>query len=128
MKNIFFVFIIALFLACNQSDQSKSNSTTTATTTPAVADISENPDYQKGLELVAKSDCLTCHKADSKLVGPSYKEVANKYESTPENISKLAATIIKGGKGNWGEVPMTPHPTLSQEDAEAMVKYVLLLK
>jgi cytochrome c len=40
----------------------------------------------------------------------------------------LAATIIKGGSGVWGTVPMTAHPTLSEEDARQMVKYILLLK
>ncbi len=40
----------------------------------------------------------------------------------------LAAKIIKGGSGVWGQVPMTPHPNLSVADAEQMVKYILLLK
>ncbi|MFP5041234.1 c-type cytochrome [Parasediminibacterium sp. JCM 36343] len=94
-------------------------------------DISTNPDYQKGLALVAKSDCLGCHKIEDKLVGPSYVDVANKYPSTTENITMLANTIIKGvtpDKAIWGKLPMSPHPQLSQADAEQMVKYVLLLK
>jgi cytochrome c len=40
----------------------------------------------------------------------------------------LAEKIIKGGKGNWGDVMMTPHANVSQEDAEAMVKYIFTLK
>jgi cytochrome c len=81
------------------------------------------------LELIAKSDCLTCHKVDEKLTGPSYREVANKYASqAPGIIPTLAEKIVKGGSGNWGEVPMLPHPTVSQADAEKMVKYILLLK
>ena len=40
----------------------------------------------------------------------------------------LSEKIIKGGSGVWGAIPMTPHPAVKQEDAEAMVKYVLLLK
>ena len=40
----------------------------------------------------------------------------------------LAGKIIKGGSGNWGAIPMTPHPQLKQEDVEAMVKYIFLLK
>ncbi len=69
---------------------------------------------------------MACHKTDSKVVGPSYKDVALKY--TTADIAMLAQTIIKGGSGNWGEVPMTPHPTLSEEDATEMVKYILSLK
>jgi cytochrome c len=40
----------------------------------------------------------------------------------------LADKIIKGGAGVWGQIPMTPHPNLSKQDAEQIVKYVLLLK
>ncbi len=95
---------------------------------PAVGVASDNPDYQKGLELIAKSDCLTCHKVDEKNIGPAYRDVANKYEATPANISMLAEKVIKGGQGVWGTVPMTPHPALSKADAEQMVKYILLLR
>ena len=35
---------------------------------------------------------------------------------------------IAGGTGVWGQIPMVAHPNISQEDAEAMVKYVLSIK
>lgn len=87
-----------------------------------------NEDYEKGLELVGKSDCFTCHKVTEQAVGPAYQAVADRYENTPEVINTLAEKIIAGGAGNWGQVPMTPHPQMSKEDAVAMVKYVLSLK
>jgi cytochrome c len=103
--------------------------TPAAASTEKPADISTNPDYQKGLALVAKSDCLTCHKVNEASTGPSYKDIATKYASADASIiDTLAGKIIKGGSGNWGQIPMTAHPTLSEEDAKAMVKYVLLLK
>ncbi|MBE2229388.1 MAG: c-type cytochrome [Chitinophagaceae bacterium] len=96
--------------------------------TPA-AEAPKDPAYEAGLALVAKNDCLTCHKVDEKLVGPSYREVAEKYAgATPEKITEVAGKIIKGGSGVWGTVMMTPHASLSQEDAETMVKYILALK
>jgi cytochrome c len=55
-------------------------------------------------------------------------DVAKKYPSTPANVKMLAEKIIKGGTGVWGEIPMTPHPAVSQEDAEAMVTYILSMK
>ena len=67
-------------------------------------------------------------KTSEKNIGPAYKDVAAKYENTEENVKMLAEKVIKGGSGVWGAVPMTPHPQISQEDAEAMIKYVLLLK
>ena len=88
----------------------------------------ENADYEKGLALVGKNDCFTCHKVNEASTGPAYKAVAEKYSNTPEVIETLSEKVIKGGAGNWGVVPMTPHPQLSKEDAATMVKYVLSLK
>jgi cytochrome c len=81
-----------------------------------------------GAKLIAGSDCLGCHKEREKLVGPAYVAVAQKYPSTDANIAMLAKKIITGGKGNWGEIPMTPHSGLSESDAKEMAKYVLSLK
>ena len=92
------------------------------------ASASTNPDYDKGLELVAKSDCLSYHKINDVSIGPAYSAVANKYEATDANITMLANKIMKGGQGVWGEVPMAAHPDLSKEDAVQMVKYIMLLK
>lgn len=124
--------LLALVTACSNdkpaSDKKDSATTTATTAAPAATDLSSNPDYSKGLELVGKSDCLTCHKISEKLTGPAYKDVAAKYENTDENVTMLASKIIKGGQGVWGTIPMTPHPTLSEADAKQMVKYILLLK
>lgn len=117
---------VIVLMACGSNKDNKAADSTTATS--STTSLSANPDYQKGLELVGKNDCLTCHKANEKNIGPAYKDVAAKYENNDDNVKMLAEKIIKGGSGNWGAIPMTPHPALSQDDAEAMVKYVLLLK
>lgn len=130
MKRIFFVFAVTAVLAsCGGGDKKETAAGKTDEPVAASNDISSNPDYQKGLELVANSDCLTCHKVDEKVTGPSYRDVANKYAGTSDTVvSYLAGKIISGGSGVWGEVMMTPHPSISKEDAEAMAKYILLLK
>ena len=106
---------------------STTDNTGTAAPTASASGISTE-DADKGLELVGKSDCLTCHKVEDKLVGPSYREVAQKYPVDDSTISYLAGKIITGGAGVWGQVPMTPHPQISKEDAALMAKYVLSLK
>jgi cytochrome c len=122
-----FMMLAAAISACGGNDAKKEDKTTT-TTTAATTDLSSNPDYQKGLELVAKNDCLTCHKVSEKNIGPAYKDVAAKYENNDANISMLAGKVIKGGQGVWGSVPMTPHPQLSEADAQQIIKYIFLLK
>jgi len=81
-----------------------------------------------GQALINGSDCRTCHKDDSKLIGPAYQDVAKKYENNAANVKMLTEKIIQGGQGNWGEIPMAGHPNLSQEDATAMVEYILSMK
>jgi cytochrome c len=88
----------------------------------------DNPDIKKGELLISKSDCFACHKLQDKLLGPSYKDVANKYENTKANIDYLVNKVKTGGSGVWGAVPMSPHPALSDDDARVMISYVLSLK
>jgi cytochrome c len=129
MKKIIITSTIFLTLiACGGAGTENKETTTEAPKQEASTSVADNPDYEKGLELIAKSDCLTCHKVEEKNIGPAYRDVANKYENTPANVTMLAEKIVKGGKGVWSEVPMTPHPQISQADAEQMVKYILLLK
>lgn len=133
MKKVLFIVTTAVILiacggASTEGGKTTASTTTSSTTTSTKNALTDNPDYQKGLALVAGSDCLTCHKTSEKNIGPAYKDVAAKYENTEENVKMLAGKIIKGGSGNWGAIPMTPHPQLKQEDVEQMVKYILLLK
>lgn len=127
-KAILFFSLAALFAACGGSGSTDKKADSTATAPKKEADLSGNPDYQKGLALIGESDCFTCHKIDDKLTGPSYVEVANKYAGSDTAVSYLAKKIINGGSGVWGEAVMTPHPAIPQADAEAMAKYVLLMK
>lgn len=109
-------------------DSGSAANTTPVTETPATTTTAAAAPGKDGKALIEASDCRTCHKDDAKLIGPSYQDVAKKYESNPENVKKLAEKVLKGGQGVWGEIPMAGHPNVSQEDAEAMVTYILSMK
>jgi cytochrome c len=145
MKKVMILFAAATFIiSCGNDSNNTTNATTdsaagteatgteaggpAATTETTAPGATASADADKGLDLIAKSDCLTCHKVEEKLVGPAYRDIAKKYEDTPANVDSLAGKVIHGGAGNWGQVPMTPHPAISKEDAQLMVKYVLSLK
>jgi len=81
-----------------------------------------------GERLIAKSDCVGCHKLDKKMIGPSYVEIAKKYPNNDKNVNYLAGKIIKGGAGVWGAIPMSAHASLKKEDAKSMAQYILGLK
>jgi cytochrome c len=120
--------------SCGGSGSKTETTTSTPAPTAPVKEMSpeekhkDNPDFVNGLALVKQSDCPSCHMVDRKIVGPSYGDVSEKYEITDENVERLASHVINGNVGVWGEIPMPAHPALSKEDAELMVKYVLLLK
>lgn len=80
-----------------------------------------------GVALMAASDCKSCHLIDQKSAGPSYREVAKRYNKNPKAIEILSNKILKGGAGVWGETAMAAHPQLSQEQAAQMVEYILSL-
>jgi cytochrome c len=125
MKKIIATAIISLgMFACSNSGEEKKAGESETKKNAAM----DNPDYDAGLNLAAKSDCFTCHKLREKLVGPSWGDVAKKYPNTPETIDTLSNRIIHGAQGIWGPVPMSAHPAISKADAEKMVKYILLLK
>jgi len=127
MKKLFVLPVLFFVIACGGGSSSKTEEPKKEEA--KAEDLSKNPDYQKGSELIAKNDCFTCHQIDDNLNGPPYREVANKYAGMPDTIvTHLAHKVISGGTGVWGEVMMTPHPSLPEADAEAIVKYILLLK
>jgi cytochrome c len=136
MKKIFTLLsICSVMYACNSGEKAAEAQDTVSEqavmTTPApdsTANTAVPAGSAKGEQLIHSADCLTCHKVDTKLVGPSYIDVANKYPATDANIDLLAGKIIQGGSGSWGEIPMTPHPAISSDDAKEMVKYILSLK
>ncbi|WP_304234001.1 PQQ-dependent sugar dehydrogenase [Jiulongibacter sediminis] len=89
----------------------------------ATADIRAR--FNTGYKLISKSDCGSCHLPKEKSIGPSYEQVAERYQSQAGATQKLAAKVISGGQGVWGDHAMAAHPQLSESDAEAMVRYIL---
>ena len=72
--------------------------------------------------------CMSCHKVDTKLVGPAYKDVAKKYQGKADAADTLAKKIRAGGKGVWGPVPMPANPKVSEAEAKKLATFILNLK
>ena len=146
MKKIFVVLGISLVIAAcggpkpgeseggegdsvEATNQTAVSHQTNAAQDTAVSDIGTakaETTPNKGKELMASLDCMTCHKEQEKVIGPAFAEIAKKYTTADEE--KLAKKVIAGGAGNWGTVPMTAHPDLKLEDAKQMVSYILSVK
>ena len=80
----------------------------------------------------AKADCLNCHKIDKKIVGPAWKDVADRYKGDATAHDTLVERVIKGSRGQWsdqtGGLPMTPHPVKpTKEEVDQIVASILKL-
>ncbi|WP_247231389.1 cytochrome C [Telluribacter sp. SYSU D00476] len=71
--------------------------------------------------LLTKYTCFACHRADTKLVGPAYVDVAKKgYKN--ERIVEL---IYKPEPANWpGYPPMAPMTQVPKDDAMKLAVWI----
>ncbi|MEQ1835770.1 MAG: c-type cytochrome [Candidatus Nitrotoga sp.] len=103
------------------------------TEVPVMANNSKNSgaqSHEEGLALANKSGCLACHKIETKLVGPAWRDVSKRYKGDPDAKAHLIAKVKAGGKGNWtdvtGGIAMPPYsPRVSDENIEKLVTFVL---
>jgi len=83
----------------------------------------------KNAEALAKaSGCFACHTVDKKLVGPGYKEIADKYRKDKNAVANLVKKVKEGGKGAWGDIPMMPNAHVKDDDIKTLVQWILSLK
>lgn len=79
-------------------------------------------------KLAQSSGCMTCHGIDKKVIGPAFKDIANKYRNDKGAEAALVKKVKEGGKGVWGEVPMPPNAHVKDDDIKTLVKWILSLK
>lgn len=95
----------------------------------AAAILATTPQAQASEAIVKKARCVACHTVDSKRVGPAYNEVAARYKGDAKAAAQLFDKVRAGGSGNWGAVPMLPHPAdkISDDDLKAAIQWILSL-
>lgn len=122
------------FLSCGGSNETKNTDTASTTTTTSAPKsmieqtASNSPEGIALQNLMNQNNCAACHLIDAQSIGPSYVDVAKKYDNNNETISYLSEKILKGGVGVWGQVPMTEHPDMTQAEAESLAKDIMALK
>ena len=80
------------------------------------------------LALAKQKNCLACHSVDAKIVGPSYKALAEKYACKPGAEQMLVNAVLHGHVGTWGQVPMPPNTDVTPAQAKQLVAWILSLK
>jgi cytochrome c len=78
-------------------------------------------------DLAKKNTCMGCHAMDRKVVGPSYKAIATRYQAQPraQMVDALATKIRLGGGGAWGVVVMPANTKISEADAKKLAEWIL---
>lgn len=79
-------------------------------------------------DLAKAKNCMACHTVSSKVVGPSYKDIAAKYAGQKDAEDKLTQKVLKGGSGVWGPVPMPANAQVNEAEARTLVKWILTQK
>ena len=76
--------------------------------------------------MIRGSDCRTCHTIDVKAVGPSFMQIAERYNGKAGSRDVLARRIVNGSTGIWGtDNNMPAHPSMSLTDARTIADYIL---
>lgn len=73
--------------------------------------------------LLQKNACLACHGMDNKLVGPAFRDVAEKYKDRTDAVTYLSGKIRAGGQGVWGAIPM-PAQSLSPGESAQLAQWL----
>ncbi|WP_029010296.1 c-type cytochrome [Azospirillum halopraeferens] len=74
--------------------------------------------------LAEQAGCLACHGVDTRIVGPGYREIAERYRGR-DSVPALVAKVKDGGDGVWGDIPMPPQPDLNDDQARILVEWIL---
>jgi len=132
--DLVFIAVVGLIAGCVPGTDQTAQKTTAKRTKQPIGRLAgetdvipSTPILDKGEALISYSDCAACHKATDRKRGPAFRDIAARYPMNSTYIDILTKRIVQGAKGAWGNVVMPPHPSVSEEDAQTMVMYILSL-
>ena len=80
-------------------------------------------------KLIDAARCDACHQMSATSLGPPWQAIAARHAANkPLMLDVLARKIVRGGGGNWGDVPMVPNQLVTIEQARVMAGWILDLQ
>ena len=76
------------------------------------------------LALADKYSCSACHAVERKLVGPGFREIAEKYRGRPDAVAYLAGRVKSGSAGVWGAIAMPAQPSVPDADLQSLARWL----
>lgn len=92
----------------------------------AVGQTQEDPEM---VALAKSKNCLSCHGIDAKVIGPSFRDVAAKYEVSSDDVVRLMDSIRNGSQGTWGvSLTMPANKRVNELEAKRLAAWILHMK
>jgi cytochrome c len=76
-------------------------------------------------DIARTNGCMACHSVDKKIVGPAFRDIAQRYATTPSAHELIAKSIRSGGGGKWGQIPMPAQRQVNETQAKELAKWIL---
>lgn len=83
------------------------------------------PHQRKPGDLAREANCMACHAVATRMVGPSFDDVGEKYRGRPGAAELLVGRVKNGTSGVWGDVPMPPNAAIADDDIRVIVNWIL---
>jgi cytochrome c551/c552 len=78
-----------------------------------------------GLALMQQNACIACHGVSTKVMGPSFVQIGDKYRADPSAAGMLFDKVKNGSSGTWGAIPMPAQGHVKDEEVKVLIKWVL---
>ncbi len=122
MKSLRLLFILVIgVVACSSPEKNDSQKDSTPPKS-MVEDKLEIPSDIKSI--LKRNTCLTCHRLDTKLIGPSYIDASQKLAS----VEEIIGLIRNPDPSRYPEYPPMAGINISDEDGTKIAEWLLSLK
>ena len=95
-----------------------------ANSAPVPARAAANGAGNAAFALASSNACTACHSLDSKGLGPSFRQIAQKYAGRADGVDYLTGKIRSGGSGVWGGAMAMPPQALPEADARTIAAWL----
>ena len=129
---------LVLLLGVSCSSPGKEKNTTTTTEKSATSEtVEKNPKLTEvvasaGQKLYSDKGCLVCHQINSKLVGPSIKDIAAAYSGNKAGLTAYlkgeGKPIVDPSQASVMQPQIAITKALPADELDAIVDYILSIK
>lgn len=86
-----------------------------------MVDENEHP----GLTMIREKSCFSCHSDKSRMLGPSFSEIFERYGAGASAAETVGRSIKNGTSQKWGNQEMPAYSELTEDDLMAISSFIL---